>query len=186
MVLPLVFGAIRTAALRFAPSILPFAKKVATTIGGFVVKKPIKTSAILIGGGFLAASPTARQTVLTAPKSLVETGRAAGTRFETSIEREDETTPIGKALKIGGTAGLVAAAGLIAARSLKKRREAGAIAASPVTAIPTIPTTPGAIATVPSVVTPLGAITPKPKPKRRAQRKPSTAPVFINQIQIEN
>jgi len=202
MVLPFLVGlgiVARAALPRLLPRILPFARRAVSRIGGFVVRKPIKTSAILLGGGFIAASPTARRTILTAPKSLVQTGQLAGARFETAIESEEPTSRVSRALKIGGTAGLIATAGVLASRAIRKKREAtvarvpvAAIAASPIegTPLPVISAAPSVTRRAPNGAVPstVGAVepevVPKAKRRRRVPSKPLIAPVFVNQIQI--
>ena len=195
MVLALVLSALRTAVTRLAPTILPFVKTTLSKVTSFVVKKPIKTSALLLGGGFLAASPTARKTLLTAPKSLIETGQIAGAKFETAVEADREPdSGISKALKIGGTAGLIAAGAILAKRAIKKKAAASAIAASPVQqsvarSVETLPSTAQAPLLSGGGITPIGAVTPVKskvlKPRRAAQKR-RESPVFINQIQISN
>jgi hypothetical protein len=193
MVAPLVLAGLtglRAGATRVFPYVLPFAKKIVTKVGGFVVKKPLKTGLILTGAGFLMGSPTARETIIRSPTSLVKTGKIAGGKFEKSLQSEliaEPDSPITKALKIGGTAGLVTAGAILGKKYLEKKKKEKEDIPLATTGIPK---TTGKAGIVPDLSSPQAEIISptavKTTKKQKRSPKPKQQPFFINQIQISN
>jgi len=199
MVLPIIGGVallagLRTIALKAIPFIRPIATKVVKGISKKFFGSPLRATATITAGSFLAGTPTARKALVKIPTQLPKIAIEKGRQFETAITKEKIKEPKGKvakALEVGGAAGLVAAGTVLAAKAIKKRkREKEAVIAQlpkPVPAIPAIaalPVTPeGVVGKEPMKAIIAPAAVEEPKPRKRAV-KPQAVPSIINQIQI--
>jgi len=163
----------------------------------FIAAKPFKRGLVpLAVTAFVTGSPTARETLFRSPITTFKTVKGLGEKFEEKIVGEEPESPIGKALKVGGTAGLTAAALLLLTKELKRRKEDK----DPAPPTPFIPTTPVAdtalvpapagslpAGALPAAIVAPGAVVEKPKKARASRRRAAVQqPFFINQIQISN